>query len=478
MNCPLRKSMLFIFVAISIAALPLMASAQTDDNPQCYTVAAAIALNGGDGLQRVRLPLSILQAAQSRDLADVRIVNAEQQTVAFAWAGSADVIESAPQFTTLPQFAWPEERIAETASSANTLHVEVKTDGSVVNITRAGSASGAASTSQSPRWLLDLNALHDHRPTELVVYWKNAGGLVSRANVEASSDAQRWQHVGAATLVQLPNAENQWTTIEQRRIPLQPLDQSMRYLRVSFSDALLLDHIDAKIAGVELPPPMESAKFSAVATEGRTWVLDVGGALVVRRLQIHLAQNNTVLPLQIWQRLTYPGMQPESTWVPVKQTTAYKLLRDGAEITAPAIDINAPAAREWRFTQVGGAASNTGALEITASWIAPQIIFATQGKAPFSVIAGCKNAKPASMDRHALIPGYRERGEYQVAQATVNPIAVQAAAVPLHEEVLYASAESKRRWLLWGVLIVATAGLAWLARKLLRELNASKPGGD
>lgn len=471
----IRKSAFSILVATSISALPLMSAAQADTNAQCYTVAAAIALNGGDGLQRVTLPLSILQASQSRNLADVRIVNAEQQAVAFAWAGSGDFVESTPQVTTLPQFVWPEEKIAGAASSANTLHVEVKTDGSVVNITRAGGAIVTASANQTPRWLLDLNPLHEQRPDELVVHWKNTDGLVSRAIVEASSDAQMWQRVGEATLVQVPNTENQSTAIEQRRIPLPMLDQSMRYLRVSFSGALLLDHVDAKIAGAELPPPMDSATFSAVAAENGTWLLDVGGALTVRRLQIHLAQKNTVLPLHISQRPMYARTQPEGAWRPVIQTTAYRLLRDGAEVTAPVIEINAPAAREWRFTQIGAAASNIGALEITASWIAPQIIFTTQGKAPYRLIAGCKNAEPASMDRHALIPGYRERDEYQIAQATINPIAVPVPAVPLRDEVLHASAESQRRWLLWGVLIAATLGLALFARKLVKELNASKP---
>lgn len=471
------KSVLSIAVATSVAALLLGPSAQADDNSQCYTAAAAIALNGSDGLQRVALPLSILQASQSRNLADVRIVNAEQKTVAFAWVGSADIVESAPQFKTLPQFVWPEEKTAGAVSSANTLQVEVKTDGSVVNITRA-SGTVAATATQTPRWLLDLNPLHEQRPNELVVYWKNSDGLVSHAIVEASSDAQIWQRAGEATLVQVPNTENQSTAIEQRRIPLPMLDRSMRYLRVSFNNALLLDHVDAKIAGAELPPPMESATFSAVAAENGTWLLDVGGALTVRRLQIHLAQNNTVLPLQVSQRPMYTRTQPEGAWLPLMQTTAYRLLRDGAEITAPAIDINAPAAREWRLTQMGAAANNIGTLEVTVSWTAPQIIFTTQGKAPYTLIAGCKNAKPVSMDRYALIPGYRERDEYQLAQATVNPIAIAVAAVPLRDAVLHASAESKRRWLLWGVLIMATLGLAFFARKLMKELNASKSCGD
>jgi hypothetical protein len=470
-----NTSMIFLLGAIIflLAITPLHAIAADDDRYSCYASSAAITLNGNDSLQRIALPLSILQASQSRELSDVRILNASQQPVPFAWLDNASQLPmTAPELIMVPQFVWPET--AGSAGEHSNLKVEVQSDGTVVNIVRSGVASTAESDSQAPRWLLDLSGLKKRRADELIVYWKNTGGLVSQTTVEASVDAQNWQWLAAATLVNVPDASGA-AAIEQRRIKLPRIDDSIRYLRIAFTDALALDHVEVKIAASEQPIALQSANFTAFARDNSSWTLDLGGALSVRRMQIQLAQNNAVLPLEIAQRPAYTKTQPTGQWITVGRTIAYRLLRDGHEATSPAFDIAAPAAREWLF-RLNGATPEKNNLDVVVGWIAPQIIFAAQGQPPFTVVAGCKEARAASLERRALIPDYRERDEWKLTQAAVDPVAVAAPVQPLREQLVNASTANKRRWILWAVLIGVTVALALLARKLFRELHANKPG--
>ncbi|MDB6063203.1 MAG: hypothetical protein JWM78_3306 [Verrucomicrobiaceae bacterium] len=474
----LRSPFIFFIYCCASTFATNADAAQNNDNAMCYTAATAITLNGNDGLQRIVLPLSILQASQSRDLDDVRVLNADKQPVAYAWVGASQPTTAAPQYIGLPQFIWPEMKTATHADDAGNLQaplqVQVRADGAVINITRAGENDSPASA--SPRWLLDLNILHGQRPDELIVYWKNSGAVISQAIVEASADAQHWQQVGAATLVNVESERKRQAAIEQRRVKLAWLDNSQRYLRVGFSDGLQLDHIDARVTGVNSPIEMQSANFTAVKTEDAAWLLDLGGALDIQRMQISTAQNNSVLPLDIAQRPAYARTQPTNKWITVARTTAYRLQRDGHEVTAPAIELNAQPAREWRLSAEGNNTAGADPLAVTVSWIAPQLIFAAQGAAPFILVAGCKDSAPTAMDRRALIPNYRDRDEFNIALATVNPTASKSLTLPLSERVLHASPENKRRWILWSVLIAVTAGLGLLAKKLVREMNHTKPG--
>jgi uncharacterized protein DUF3999 len=470
--CNQKRLMAVMLAAVifPLGAIPLCAAAD-DNRYSCYTSAAAITLNGSDSVQRIALPLSILRASQRRELTDVRILNAAQQPVPFAWLDNASQLPmAAAELITAPQFIWPEA--AGNTSEHSNLKVEVQADGAVVNIVRGGAVSAAALDTQTPRWLLDLSSLKKRRADELIVYWKNSGGLVSQATVEASSDAQNWQRLAAGTLVNVPDANGE-AAIEQRRIKLPAFDQSLRYLRIAFTDALALDHVHVKIAASEQPIALESANFTALASDNSSWTLDLGGALNVRRMQIQLAQNNVVLPLEIAQRPAYTKTQPAGQWITVGRAIAYRLQREGREAASPAFDIEAPAAREWLF-RLNGAVSEKTNLDVTVSWIAPQMIFAAQGQPPFTVVAGCKDATAVSLERRALIPDYRERDEWKLAQAVVDPAAIAVPVQPISEQLKHASAADKRRWILWAVLIGVTAALALLARKLFRELHANK----
>jgi len=45
---------------------------------------------------------------------------------------------------------------------------------------------------------------------------------------------------------------------------------------------------------------------------------------------------------------------------------------------------------------------------------------------------------------------------------------------PLPERLRQASPADRQRWTLWLALVLATAGLGWMAWKLVREVNTSR----
>ena len=72
-----------------------------------------------------------------------------------------------------------------------------------------------------------------------------------------------------------------------------------------------------------------------------------------------------------------------------------------------------------------------------------------------------------------LMPDYRTGAEAALPQATLGALAPQAPTPQtLMQRLGDASPQERRRWMLWAVLAAAVAGLAWLARGLLRDVKA------
>jgi hypothetical protein len=509
---------------LALAALAGPAAAD-DDRIDQYGAVARVELHSSDGLQRLELPLAVLQASRSPGYADVRIFDARGEPVPQAWAQAAPRLPASERLWPVPRFAWPSAAVAAApipgtlpaggavapaadapASAAAEVTVQVNTAGAVVRIEGSAPAPADAAPQPPTTWLLDLSALADpaERIARLQLDWPaRAGGLATGVQVEGSDDARNWQLVTRSSLLDL----GQGGAPALKHVDWPAGARTPRYLRLSFDTPLALARSELALTRgpAERPRAAQRVRFAVDATAHapRPWELDLQGRVPLSHLRLHLPQANTVATLQLQQR-----DDPKQPWRNVASFTAWRLTRDGHEMNAPAFAFDALAARYWRLVPDAraGLGSESG-LEATLEWTPPQLVFAARGvPAAAGEPASGADAPPGAADAGlrlgsmdaglrlavgratqpapgvgvaTLIPGYEYGAEYRLPAAGLSALSEQAVATPgLPERLRDAGPADRQRWILWAVLVVAVAGLGWFAWNLAREVRRAAPDGQ
>jgi hypothetical protein len=474
-----------------VIALPALLapgpSSAAADRIEGYAAVAALQLQSNEGLQRLELPLAVLQASRSAGYADVRLFDARGEPVPLAWAQRPPRAAGTERRAAVPVFAWPSAAPAEAG-----LQVQVDATGAVVRIRGAHPASSAAAPLPST-WLLDLSRLEGHgeRITRLALDWPDRpGGIATRVHIEGSDDTRTWASITHGSLLDLAQSgapavkHLEWPAAE-RAPGAKPWGHAglPRYLRLRFDTPLALSGAELTLSQAPEEPALASQRVTFAAAEAapgepRPWELDLQGRVPVSRLRVHLPQTNTVVPLRLQQR-----DDPRRPWRTVASLVAWRLTRNGQELHAPALAFDAASARYWQLVPDARSAGwSPATLEATLEWSAPQIVFAARGlstpqaAAPALRLAvGREGRGTPPFALAALIPGYEPGTEYSLPAAGLAPLIRQTVApIPLPERLRDASPADRQRWTLWLALVLAVAGLGWMAWKLVREVHTGR----
>ena len=310
------------------------------------------------------------------------------------------------------------------------------------------------------------------------VQWNaQAPGIVRRAVALASTDARVWRQVGDGTVFSLrDDASGQWMV--QQRVALQSMRRDDRYVRLQFDAPLALQGARAEMPSSAPAIALDSERFRLVRASARVWTLDTGTALPVKRMQIHVPQDNGVLALVIDRRLAESPAGQAGDWVTVGSQIAYRIVRAGAILESPPLEVPGSAVREWRFALDERLAPVELGPEVTLWWPSVQLVFAARGPGPFLLALGRDNAPLAAIERSQLMPGYRDGDEFKLPAAGLGVVIERPLAARSYtERWLDTEPEQRRRWVLWGALTLAVLVLALLAWRLSRDLrnNPARP---
>jgi Protein of unknown function (DUF3999) len=457
---------------IVCGALAATAGAQ-DDALRRYAATAPVTLTSADGLQRLELPLPVLQASRAPGYADVRLFDAGGTALPQAWAGAPPTAPPGQRSHAVPRFAWPQRAGSAASDSAGT-RVQINAAGAVVRI--FGAAAPAPSAPSDPqRWLLDLSALprpDGERWDRIALDWpRRAGGLSTTVRVEASDDAQQWRFVTQTALLEL---DGDAQAPAHKHIDWPVSAGRPKYLRLAVDAPLALTRSELVVRSEPAAAALASQRFPFAADADpavRAWSLDALGALPVARLQVHLPTPNSVLALRLEQR-----HDQKAPWQTVASFVAWRLVREGQESVAPPLAVSAAPARHWRL--VADARTPLPALDsldATLEWHAPLLVFAARGALRLTLAVGRDKPVTAALPLATLMPGWRSGDEFKLPPAAVGALTIQPSVTPgLPERLSEATDEDRRRWVLWGALALAVVGLAWLAARLARDVHKDK----
>lgn len=448
---------------------------QAAEKPSDFAWSLPIQADGSDYSYQFDLPAAVYRGITRHDAGDLRVFNATGEVVPHGFQHQTSAQAAKPQAHALTPF--PLKGIA--SKGIDGLHVRVERSGGKT-VFQLDERTGSGSTPAPVLgYLLDATAMD--QPIQALELAVDAPiDYAGRVHVEASMDLARWDTVVAGA--PLLSLEHEGAKLEQRRIEFAP--RKSKYLRISWSGLPVEAQLTSVLAEPSESPVAVTRQWdtvagAAVANKPGEYIFDFEGNFPVDRLRFGLPQPNTLAQVEILSR-----NRASDPWRPASRSVVYRLRRQGVEILSPEISIATNPDRYWllRVDQKGGGLG-AGGPQLFAGWVPHRLVFVARGGAPFTLAYGNRDAGPSNYAMDTLLRGYRQKPassgleELKMTQvASVPPTRLKSPDLQLPAAlggaVIAADSVEIKKVILWSGLVAAVLLLAWMALRLLRQMEA------
>jgi hypothetical protein len=473
-----------IGLSLLLAVPALAAAAGAVEHPNDFAYSARIELEASGALYRLALSQDVYRGVADPGLADLRVFNGAGEVVPHALYPRRGVQSAAVAPVPLKVFSIPTPPAHGAGAAEQAIHIQTDGKGAVVRVDlgRVLAPSELASSGPSS-YLLDASALSE--PIRAVVLELRASADYSgRARLEASDDLAAWRPIAADTpILGLTQGGER---LERRRIEFAPC--KAKYYRLAWTGmppGVQLGGVLAQPGELRSEPEHQwQAVSGGDSGDGPgVYFFDSRAHFPTDRLRFELPQPNTIAGLQVFSR-----DRTQDPWQAVARETAYRLTVKDGEVASPTLVIRPDSDRYWllRVDQRGGGLGS-GTPRLMLGWIPHELAFAARGAAPFLLAFGQRNAKPTAIGIEALVPGYRDDASAISASAPAgaNPMATTRATLAALTTVAISPVEpdlaerlNAGRLALWSLLVGGVALLAWMAWRLLQQMNAAQNRTD
>lgn len=456
--------------ALLLLALPPALLAQS---LQEFARNLVLKVDGKDALYEVELPAEAYESALRADLGDLRVFNGAGEVVPHAFRPRVTETTEKRQAAATSLALFP--LYGDVAKGVEGSDFRFEKSGDRIVVELKSHAGQAAPERKLIGYVADAAAID--KPVRALAFALPAGGkeVLARVRIEASDDLARWSLVHDAQIVRL---ESGGQRLEQLRAEFPA--RRAKYLRVSWPGQkapLELAGIAAEpgesAVTVEAPRHWKQVPGAGVKDKPGEYEFDLGGQFPIDRVRFALPQQNTVAQVE-----TLVRARPADPWRSVGASVAYRLNRDGTELTSPDIAVATVTERYWllRVDQRGGGLGSGQPL-LNAGWVPHRLVFVARGEGPFRLAVGNRDAKPAGYAIETLVPGYKGDAALVVKRAAIDGVAPPLAVPPAQvRQQSWQDVGDWKRWVLWGSLVLGVALLGVLAVRLSRQM--ATPGDD
>ena len=443
----------------------LFAATAHAERPADYAFGVPLTPGGPTAFQRAALPAAVYEGAVHRDLADVRVFNADGEVVPYAWVPRRAAPRERPPPTALPMFPLYVDRDKR---DVNGLSLTVIRNAAGTTVSVSSSDGEPATGKLLGGYVLDASALEEPLAALTFALPPTTGATTMRLAIAASDDLAVWRNVHAdATLVNIEYAGQRLT---RNTIEIAPT--KAKYLRLSWPPDRPVIEFGA-VSGefgeraVETPRQWRNVVGRPVADHEGDYEYDLGGAFPVDRIAVDLPAPNSIVPAAVSARANVA-----EPWQFVGSTVFYRLEQPGGDITSPPLPITGAARRYW-LVHVDPRSGTAQAPPLRAGWQAQEIVFAARGPPPFTLAYGSYPATAGALPIATLLPGYDEAKGLPANVVTAGVGEPMSIGGP---DQLRKPADMKR-WALWAALLLGVVVLAWMAWRLSREMTF-RPADD
>jgi hypothetical protein len=452
----LRGPGLALLAGLGLLCQPLLAAEQPDD----FATRVELRLEGQGPWYRMELPMALHFAARHADLRDLRVFNAEGETLAYALTRSSSSERRARHEHALRAF--PLRGPAEGGDALPSVRVERSTTGTVVQVVPE---SPAAAGERLRGWLLDASAVQ--APLEKLTLDWSAGDGFQHFSIEASDDLQHWTSWGDGQVARLSFADQR---IDQHEVSLP--GRSARYLRLLWKSPQQAPELSAvKVVSASresLPAAMAwSAPLEPVSAKDGQYLWDLPLGLPIERLRIAIERPGSLLPVTVEAR-----RDGAPQWQPLASGLLYRLPQEGKEVAREELELPGwMAVKQLRLSvdqRAGGFGQQVPRLEVGMH--ATQVVFLARGNPPFTLALGKPEASREELPLTTLVPGFDNASLAKMGRAEAVAIPPQVGRQPAEHE----SVEQIvwKRVGLWAVLLLGVGLLGAMAFSLMRRPEA------
>ena len=466
------------------AAYTCAASVAVAQSPGSADFAVRLQLTtSGDGLHVVEFPEAVYRAAQSRDLADLRIFNASDQALPIAFVAAPapvapDAIAVNLRIAPLPSEMEARESLLRTFA----LRVERDRERAVVEIgplPRATTAASPAATSGAGGYLIDARPLKNLKGRLVLSFAAGAEDYAQRVEILGSDDLVFWRPLATGPLTR---SRSLGDIIERNRFALQ---RPPAFVRVAWTSKEAPDIDGAQfIEDIAAIVTLPRAQLTAVLSDDRrSLIVEVPEALPITRVFVRMPEMNRVVRAQVFRhdaapapharRLPVGPRRGEERWQPIGEVEAFRVQREGVEVEGAPLAIPIRTDR-LRFEFSVPLDSEPPSIE--AEWRPVRAVFAARAPGPYVLAVGHNNTPfGPSLDARLMLAADDPSG----VRLPIATVGVSADAVTAGQRAQRIANEARwSRYLLWAVLLLAVVGLAWMAWRMSLQLRGRAAPAD
>jgi hypothetical protein len=433
-----------------LACLPMLVIAQVSTGD--FARGAEIRTDEGS-LFRLSLPDDVYETVTRADLGDLRVLNGSGEAVPHMVRRPPHSAASPGDWSAVPSFPLSD---MQPAGSARTL-VKIDPSGAVLEV-RGGTARRA-----TPAYLVDVSAITDG--LDLIALTSHAPPgvtFLTHVRVDASNDLNSWRTlVGSAALAQL---QRDTLTLVQSEIDLPPGAGRPRYLRISWPGELS----SVSLSGVrvrrralveETAIRWKTLAGERLGSSGEA-LYDAHAQLPVEYLDLDFGDAADAVDVVVMSRTAL-----DSPWQRRHAGLFYALQQANGTVHGSPARIAAATDRYWAVQRSGSGGWTAGHVpRLKVGWHPHELVFVASGTPPYMLVYGSGRVAAADAPIGAVLASLDEAERArQVHMATLG------APHDLGGASALTAAPDRRRIMLWAVLAMAVASLAWLAVRTLRD---------
>jgi hypothetical protein len=215
------------------------------------------------------------------------------------------------------------------------------------------------------------------------------------------------------------------------------------------------------VAPSRADPCWSSETVAARQDSPRDYVFDLGGRVPIQRVDLRLAEANSVLMADLYSR-----KDPHDAWNFVTRARFFRIHTPNGDRENAPVDVPLNRDRYWLARTANPASA--GELALIAAWHPSELVFLAQGNPPFLLAYGSSSSTAVRTDLTPFIASIAVLpATLAKAERLGGPVRLVAATPPF----------AWRRWVLWLVLLGAVAALGYMAARLLEETARPEPPG-
>jgi hypothetical protein len=403
-------------------------------------------------------------------LGDLRVFDRAGNVVPHTLRRPEALDTATPKSVDLPFF--PLSHIASETDGDRTVRIVTNEKGAIIDV--AGNGNSVDRTERISAYLVDASAL-ETIPSGLALSWDGAEGksFAVTVSLDASDDLSRWSSlVAEASLADLRFGD---AKLAHSNIEL-PAIQA-KYLRINWPPQLRdirVTKVQAAFPRERRPPPRQWITLSepSVTEDPEGLEFDSGGYWPADRIRLAFPTRNAVVKGALMSR-----PQANAKWRTHYRGLFYRLEQNGAKLLSERVNIVPTADPYWRFEPSAKADWPTGeAPSLELGWTPHELTFVAQGEPPYTLAYGSAVTGPSMQSVDALLRMIEKQQELDLIQpARVSQrvlLGGKARLTPPPPPLPW------KQWILWAILILGVVFLAWMVRRLMKQLGDSGLQGD